>query len=121
MSNIFRIILPIVACTSAAVAASPVGKLSASAGVSIAGSEISFKGIPSWPILAGDQIRTSSSMAMLILSDGSQVRIAPNSSVRIETTAGKQTVRVLEGQVNAPAAVESSIVRLALPAPSRRR
>jgi ferric-dicitrate binding protein FerR (iron transport regulator) len=60
-------------------------------------------------------------MAVLILNDGSQFRIAPNSSVRIEATAGKQTVQVVEGQVNSPATVESSLVRLELPAPSRRR
>jgi hypothetical protein len=119
--NTLKIILSMAACSVMAMAASPVGKLSASNGVKISGSDVSFRGIPSWPIMAGDRIQTTSMMAVLVLNDGSQFRIAPNSSVQIEATAGKQTVRVVEGQVNGPATVESSLVRLELPAPSRRR
>lgn len=78
---------------------------------------------------------------MLVLNDGSLFRIAPKSAVVVEDVAGKQTVRVVEGTlgvakttpttavvsrngagiVSEPATVDSSMIRMELPAPSRRR
>ena len=97
MREIFATTLLIAASAAVSVAAQPVGKLSATEGVSVSGTAISFRGIPTWPVVAGVEIRTSSAMAMLILNDGSLFRIAPASAVRIESAAGKQTVRVVDG------------------------
>jgi ferric-dicitrate binding protein FerR (iron transport regulator) len=94
------IILPALACAISTFAATPIGKISATEGVSVAGAAVSFRGIPAWPIVGGDEIRTSAAGATLMLSDGSQFRIAPNSVVRVEDSGGKQTVRVTEGSMH---------------------
>jgi ferric-dicitrate binding protein FerR (iron transport regulator) len=49
--------------------------------------------------VAGDEIRTSAATATLVLNDGSLFQIAARSTVRVEEVAGKQTVRVVEGNL----------------------
>jgi hypothetical protein len=41
-------------------------------------------GVPSWPVLAGDVIKTGSSAATVTFPDGSFIVIAPGSEARIE-------------------------------------
>jgi Flp pilus assembly protein TadG len=57
-------------------------------------------GVASWPMVAGDQITTSSAPVALTLSNGAQVTVQPNSTVKVTSVNGQANVLVLSGSTS---------------------
>ena len=78
-------------------AAPPVATVSSSGAFSLRGANVQTEGIPSWPLLAGDEIRTSSAPALVQFRDGSRITLAENSRARLEKTSNGLAFRVVSG------------------------
>ena len=81
-------------------AAEPVANLTASASVTLNGIELPLAAVPSWPIVAGDEIVTSSSAALLRFYDDTLVDILPRSRVTVEKVEGEVRLRLEEGKID---------------------
>ena len=69
---------------SNAMAASLVGKMTASGSVQLNGVQLPVEGVPSWPLVLGDEIATTSRPATIMLNDGSRVYVEKNSRVALK-------------------------------------
>jgi hypothetical protein len=75
---------------------SPVATLSGSSNVSVNGIALAT-GVPSWPVLAGDQISTGSSPVLITLPDGTELDLAAKSRVTLKIDNGVVEVIVSSG------------------------
>ena len=99
-------------------AADPVGRITSSGALTVAGSTIPATAAAALPVVAGDAIATSDSRAVIVFSDRSRATIEPNSRVQLEAAGASVKLRVLSGSA---ALVETSASRdraaAALPRP----
>lgn len=77
-----------------AVAATPVGVIRSSETFQLRGVPVSVAGVPSWPVVAGDDIATRGSQAFVSFRDGSRITLDQKSKAKIEEDG---TFRLLEG------------------------
>lgn len=90
-------------------AASPVGSVTSSENFVLSGSEIAVSGVPSWPVVAGDQLQTRGASAMLRLSDGSRVVVNRNSRVSLEQVGSATKVKLISGSLRYSLKRESTL------------
>lgn len=90
-------------------AASPVGTVTSSENFVLSGSEIAVSGVPSWPVLAGDQLQTRGASAMLRLADGSRVVVNRNSRVSLEQVGSATKVKLISGSLRYSLKRESTL------------
>jgi len=83
-----------------AYSASPVATVTSSRSFELRGATVKPEGVPSWPVMAGDEIRTSSAPARIVFRDGSKVTLDAASAVRIEQTVGNVNVRLSSGSMD---------------------
>jgi hypothetical protein len=93
-------------------AAAPIGTVSSSAPFVLRGSPVPVAGVPSWPVVVGDEISTDTSPATFNLRDGSVITLDKGSRTKIEQEDGNVIFRLHSGamQFNIP---ETSTVRIA--------
>jgi hypothetical protein len=98
MKRIQTAFLLMAVATTAAVASEPVASVTSSTAFDLHGNRINVNGVPSWPVMAGDDITTQSGQAMIQLRDGSRVQLQGNSHVQVESKDdGSLLVRLLSG------------------------
>src|SRR5579863_3903839 len=85
-----------VAC-AVAFAASPVATITSSGKFELRGVSVKNEGIPSWPVMAGDEIRTLGSSATILFRDGSTVMLSEQAFARVEKSGNKVSFRLLDG------------------------
>jgi hypothetical protein len=78
------------------------------------GKAVPATAVSSLPVVAGDEIATSSSTAMIYFADRSRAKIEPNSRVKLEVRSSSLALLVLSGSVDLKRA-EGSRVRLIQP------
>jgi ferric-dicitrate binding protein FerR (iron transport regulator) len=83
----------------AAFAASPVATVSSGADFTLHGAKIVTAGIPSWPVLAGDNILAGTAAARIRFQDGSVVTLSPASSAAVEQGDNGLLLRLLYGSM----------------------
>lgn len=74
----------------------PIASVSGSGAFSINGASLA-NGVPSWPIMSGDQITTGSAAAVITLPDGTQLDLDPKSQVTITVQDGMVKVIINSG------------------------
>ncbi len=62
------------------------------------GETVNPSGVPSWPVMAGDEIVAGSAPVTLTFSDGSRISLAPGSKAKLEEAGGKVVFRLLVGE-----------------------
>lgn len=62
------------------------------------GVEVNPSGIPSWPIMPGDETTAGSGPVTFTFENGSRVAVAPGSRARVELAGGKPLFRLLSGE-----------------------
>ena len=87
----------VLATLAVAAAAPPVAKVLSSGRFSLRGADVQTGGVPSWPVMSGDEIATSSSAATVQFADGSKVNITPNSRAKVEAGSNGLVFRLLSG------------------------
>ena len=78
-------------------AAGPVGRITSSGDLKIAGSSIPATAAAALPVVVGDTIATSAFPAVIVFSDRSRMTIEPNSRVQVEPVGASVRLRVLSG------------------------
>ncbi|MBI2686002.1 MAG: hypothetical protein HYX27_06780 [Acidobacteria bacterium] len=69
------------------------GSVSASKGLQLNGQPVPVAGTKSWPVSAGDDLRSDATPAVLTLKDGSKIVLGKNSQAKVE----EGTVRLVSG------------------------
>jgi len=105
--------LLIVMTPLALMAADPVGRISSSGPLTLDGQAVPETAGSSLPLVAGDEVATSSSAATIFFADKSRATIAPNSRVKLEPNGSSVTLRVLSGSVDLNRAGTSRITLIA--------
>ena len=92
-------------------AAGPVGRITSSGAVTVNGSPVPATAVASLPVVAGDEIATSSAAAVIVFPDRSRVTIEPNSSVKLEANGASLSLRALSGALSSQASSLHSAVQ----------
>jgi hypothetical protein len=91
----------------------PLGSVSSKGPVVLSGTTLDVSEIPSWPIMVGDVIQTSSVPAIVMLDDGSRLLIDASSEITLTKQAGKMTLVVGAGKVTYSLSRSSTFVLMA--------
>ena len=100
-----------VALAAYAVAAQPVASVTSSSSFDLHGSRVNVAGIPSWPVMSGDDITAGASSLIVSFKDGSRITLAPDARLRIDSSAGALTANLISGSMQF-SLVSNSSVRL---------
>jgi len=99
----------------ALIAADPVGRITSSGPLTLDGKAVPVTAASSLPLVAGDEVATSSFAATIFFADSSRATIAPNSRVKVEPNGSSVTLRVLAGSADLNRAKSSQIKLIAPP------
>jgi len=100
-----------------ALAAGPVGSISSKDAFRLRGKSVPVAGVPSWPLMAGDELATDQGPATLQFRDGSRVVLGKASKAKLEDSEGVLVLRLLEGSMKYTMAPKSSMRILAADRP----
>lgn len=89
------------------VASGPVGRITSSGAVTVNGSPVPATAVASLPVMAGDEIATTSAAAVIVFADRSRATIEPNSRVQLEAKGASATLRILSRPVDGRASLKS--------------
>jgi hypothetical protein len=76
-----------------------VGNASSSAAFELHGSLVNVAGVPTWPLLAGDQVVARESSVSIAMRDGSRITLSPDSRLQIESSGKGLSVNLLTGSM----------------------
>ena len=93
-------LLIVMMTTVVLMAADPVGRVTSSGPLTLNGKAVPATAVSSLPVVAGDEIATSGSPAMIYFSDKSRATLEPNSRVKLEARGSSVALRVLSGSVD---------------------
>ena len=93
-------LLIVMMTTVVLMAGGPVGRVTSSGPLTLNGKAVPATAVSSLPVVAGDEIATSSSTAMIYFADRSRATIEPNSRVKLEVRSSSVALRVLSGSVD---------------------
>ena len=87
----------------------PIATVSSTGPIVIGATELSANSVSAWPLIGGDEIRTTGSPAVLIFRDGSRVTLDRTSRVKLTGTGERATLSVLGGSVDYQFATGSQV------------
>ena len=77
--------------------AETIGNVTSSGTFSMRGVPVKIEGVPSWPLVVGDDLTTNASAASIQFVDGSRVTLAQKSKAVLTKIDGKLTLRLVSG------------------------
>ena len=111
-------ILPLILFTlvlfSSTFAAERIGTVTASAAFELAGTQIPASAARSVPLMNRDQVKTTTSAAIIMLEDGSRIAVDKNSTLRLQRLGVETLLCLEEGTLRFNAAEGSRLVVCAL-------
>ena len=93
-------LLIVMMTTVVLMAADPVGRVTSSGALTLNGKAALATAVSSLLVVAGDEIATAGSSAMIYLADRSRATLDPNSRVKLEAGSSSVALRVLSGSVD---------------------
>ncbi len=98
MSNrLPKLLLLATLAVTIAVAASPVGTVTSTGAVRVSGESLPAQGVPSWPVVSGDEIVTEKGGAAVLSWSSARIEIRERSQVKL----GEEDLRLESGAVGA--------------------
>ena len=85
--------------TGLAYGAPPVATVSSTGTFALRGATVKADGVPSWPMMAGDEISTTTAVAVIQFLDGSRVTLEGGSMARVDKTASGMSIRLSSGSM----------------------
>ena len=107
---LLTVVLPFLA------AAAPIATLTTGGPVKVNGTLVPTAGAPTWPLVLGDEIATTTQPAMLLFADGTRVTLAQNTRVNLPKCA-PPVLDTLEGTITYKMAPASKLLLCALGRP----
>ena len=92
-------------------AASPAGRITSSGAVTVNGSPVPATAVATLPVVAGDEIATSSAAAIIVFADRSRAMIEPHSRVKLEANGASVTLRTLSAPASGLASSLQSVAQ----------
>ena len=92
-----------------AFAAAPIGTVSSGGPFQLRGNRVPVAGVPSWPVVVGDEIGTETSAATIQLGDGSVVTLDKSSRAQIEQQGSQVVFRLKSGTMQFKIAPRSTV------------
>jgi len=87
----------------------PVATVTSSGTFDLHGAAVRTEGIPSWPVMAGDEIATHASSALIRFQDGTSVALGANSRAKVETVDNVLVFRLSGGTMQVTASQNSTV------------
>lgn len=109
MVRMFVRLLCLTAIATLAFGASPVATISSASAFELHGAAVRTEGVPAWPVMAGDQIGTGVSPALIRFRDGSSVTLSQESTARVEMVDNFLVFRLMSGSMRVTPANNSGI------------
>jgi hypothetical protein len=78
-------------------AAEPVGKITSADSFQLRGQTVNVAGVPTWSVLAGDEIVAGAGSLMVVFNDGSKAVIAAKSRAKVEKKSDQVEFRLVDG------------------------
>lgn len=95
-SSMKQCILALFVLASLAAGKDTIATVTGGKSVKINGAEIAAQGVPSLPLVSGDEVSTAAEPAVITLTDGSSFTLDRNSTAKV-TNCGATTVEILQG------------------------
>jgi hypothetical protein len=92
-----------------AFAAAPVGTASSSGAFDLNGIAMAPEGVSSWPVIAGDEVRSGAAPVIIRFQDGSRMTLGEQSRVRLTATGDAVSVNLIGGQAQFALSTDSSM------------
>ncbi len=83
--------------TVSAFGGSPIAAVTSPEPFELSGVTVPVRGVPSWPLVDGDEIATKDSEAVILFEDRSRVVLDKNTRAKLERKGNRTTVRLLTG------------------------
>lgn len=97
LSRAVSIVLLSIFVALCAIAVTPVANVTSAESFQVGGVAVPVTGIPSWPLVSGDEVTTLTSAAVILFSDKSQVTVDSRSRVKLERQGEQTSLRLLDG------------------------
>jgi len=81
-------------------AAETIGSITSSGTFALRGVSVKTEGIPSWPLVVGDEVSTTDSTLSIMFADGSRIKLAQKSSALVTKKEGKLTLQLVKGTMD---------------------
>lgn len=107
---LLTVVLPFLA------AAAPIATLTTGGPVKVNGTLVPTAGAPTWPLVLGDEIATTTQPAMMLFADGARVTLAQNTRVNLPKCS-PPVLDILEGTITYKMAPASKLLLCALGRP----
>lgn len=88
---------------------SSVATVTSSGTFDLHGAAVRTEGVPFWPVMAGDEIATYASSALVRFQDGTFVALGKNSRAKVETVDNIPVFRLVGGTMQVTAAQTSAV------------
>jgi hypothetical protein len=99
----WKLLLAVLLIAAAALAASgdqPLATITSAEAIELRGIRVPVEGVPAWPLVAGDELATTTSAAAISFSDGTRVVLDKNSRVKIERVDKQPVLRLVSGSLS---------------------
>ncbi len=94
-----RLVLSGLCVVSLALAAGPIGTVASKDAFRLRGKTVPAAGVPSWPLMAGDELATEQGPATLQFKDGSRVVLGKSTKAKVEEAEGSLILRLIDGSM----------------------
>jgi hypothetical protein len=105
-----KLTLGIAAIATVCSAAGSVASVTSAQPFSLDGVNLVNPGVTSWPLVSNDEISTSAGAALLTFRDGSAIKVAPQSRIRLSGSPTSPEVILIAGNVDTKLAAGSTLV-----------
>jgi hypothetical protein len=102
-------VVSLLALAGLAFGSGPVATVTSPGTFNLHGSTVRTEGIPSWPVMADDEIATFGFPALIRLQDGTSVALGENSRAKVETVDNVLVFRLLGGTMHVIGAPSSGV------------
>jgi hypothetical protein len=93
-------LLAVAVWVSSVLAGTPLGTIASLGPVKLSGSQISPSAVSSWPVVSGDEIVTTTSLALIRLQDRSTITLNRNSQAKLVNVGGRTRLQLSQGSAS---------------------
>jgi hypothetical protein len=112
----FKISLGIAALATVCSAAGSVASVTSAQPFSVDGVNLANPGVSSWPLVSNDEVSTAAGAALMTFRDGSAIKLAPQSRIRLSGSPGSPEVILIAGNLDTKLAPGSKLIVMKAPA-----
>jgi len=109
-----RLLLCTLMVSGLAYGASPLATVTSSKPFRLSGAQVPVKGVPNWPLLAGDKLEMGEAPGLIRFHDGTLIYVLPHSKLAIQAVEKQAQVRLEAGGLAYKYAEDSTVELAAL-------